>query len=105
MVFPETPSWIPRYLYSTPLTSASLVQSKNEPAPSAAGTRRSFMIPAPKERRIAMHSPMYYAACTAGGIFSCGLTHMAVTPLDLVKCNMQVDWKQIDRSNLDLLEF
>lgn len=25
-----------------------------------------------------------------GGVLSCGLTHMAVTPLDVVKCNMQV---------------
>ncbi|KAF0902619.1 hypothetical protein E2562_018109 [Oryza meyeriana var. granulata] len=38
-----------------------------------------------------MYSPAFYAACTAGGIASCGLTHMAVTPLDLVKCNMQID--------------
>lgn len=48
------------------------------------------MIPAPKES-IRMFSPTYYAACSAGGVFSCGLTHMAVTPLDLVKCNMQID--------------
>lgn len=47
------------------------------------------MIGAPKEK-IRMYSPSFYAACTAGGIFSCGLTHMAVTPFDLVKCNMQV---------------
>src|SRR5690242_16806922 len=26
----------------------------------------------------------------AGGILSCGLTHAAVTPLDVVKCNVQV---------------
>merc|ERR1719224_6533 len=26
-----------------------------------------------------------------GGILSCGLTHLAVTPLDVAKCNMQVD--------------
>jgi hypothetical protein len=37
-----------------------------------------------------MYSPAFYAACTAGGVASCGLTHMTVTPLDLVKCNMQV---------------
>ncbi|CAI0446729.1 unnamed protein product, partial [Linum tenue] len=49
-----------------------------------------FAIPAPSEK-IAMYSPAFYAACTAGGIFSCGLTHMAVTPLDLVKCNMQIN--------------
>jgi len=26
----------------------------------------------------------------AGGVLSCGLTHLAVTPLDVTKCNMQV---------------
>ena len=43
-----------------------------------------------------MYSPAFYAACTAGGIASCGLTHMAVTPLDLVKCNMQVSGSGLD---------
>jgi solute carrier family 25 phosphate transporter 3 len=28
-----------------------------------------------------------------GGIFACGLTHLAVTPLDVVKCRRQVDPK------------
>ncbi|XP_022921617.1 mitochondrial phosphate carrier protein 3, mitochondrial-like [Cucurbita moschata] len=51
---------------------------------------RSFPIEAPKEK-IKMYSPPFYAACTVGGILSCGLTHMTVTPLDLVKCNMQID--------------
>ncbi|KAK4256893.1 hypothetical protein QN277_006556 [Acacia crassicarpa] len=50
----------------------------------------SFMIPAPSEK-VVMFSPAYYGACTMGGILSCGLTHMTVTPLDLVKCNMQID--------------
>lgn len=40
--------------------------------------------------KIEMHSPLFYVACTVGGMLSCGLTHMAITPLDLVKCNMQV---------------
>ncbi|KAL4634599.1 hypothetical protein ACB092_04G211700 [Castanea dentata] len=53
-------------------------------------TTRSFVIPAPKEK-VQMYSPAFYSACTAGGILSCGLTHTAVTPLDLVKCNMQID--------------
>ncbi|XP_074278379.1 mitochondrial phosphate carrier protein 3, mitochondrial-like isoform X1 [Silene latifolia] len=48
------------------------------------------MAASPSEK-IEMYSPQFYAACTAGGIFSCGLTHMAVTPLDLVKCNMQIN--------------
>ena len=53
---------------------------------------KTFVVPAPSEPgKIAMYSPAFYAACTMGGILSCGLTHTAVTPLDLVKCNMQID--------------
>ncbi|KAF3831259.1 hypothetical protein GH733_000151 [Mirounga leonina] len=33
----------------------------------------------------------FYALCGFGGVLSCGLTHTAVIPLDLVKCRMQVD--------------
>lgn len=32
----------------------------------------------------------FYALCGLGGVLSCGLTHTAVVPLDLVKCRMQV---------------
>ena len=35
-------------------------------------------------------SMKYYAICGFGGILSCGLTHTAVVPLDLVKCRIQV---------------
>jgi solute carrier family 25 phosphate transporter 3 len=41
--------------------------------------------------KIKMYSPEYYYTCAIGGIASCGLTHTAVTPLDVVKCNMQTD--------------
>jgi len=43
--------------------------------------------------KIALFSPKYYAACTVGGLLACGVTHTAVTPLDLVKCRRQVDSK------------
>nr|BAX57181.1 phosphate carrier 1 [Planococcus kraunhiae] len=36
-------------------------------------------------------SSKYYALCGLGGILSCGITHTLVTPLDLVKCRLQVD--------------
>jgi solute carrier family 25 phosphate transporter 3 len=36
------------------------------------------------------HDQTYYAKCMLGGILSCGLTHTAVVPLDVVKCKMQV---------------
>jgi solute carrier family 25 phosphate transporter 3 len=40
--------------------------------------------------KIEMFSPAYYAACGVGGAAACGLTHAAVTPLDVIKCNIQV---------------
>ena len=36
-------------------------------------------------------SAKFFALCGFGGILSCGITHTAVVPLDLVKCRMQVD--------------
>ena len=36
------------------------------------------------------HDWDYYGKCMVGGIMSCGLTHLMVTPLDVVKCRMQV---------------
>lgn len=35
----------------------------------------------------------YYLKCMVGGALACGLTHTAVTPLDLIKCRRQVDDK------------
>lgn len=62
-----------------------------------------------KAGTIELFSAKYYAACTFGGLLACvsrltlgnksitdgpqGLTHTAVTPLDLVKCRRQVDAK------------
>lgn len=37
------------------------------------------------------HDASYYFKCMIGGILACGLTHAAVTPLDLVKCRMQAN--------------
>jgi len=36
-------------------------------------------------------TPKFYALCAVGGMASCGITHTAVVPLDLVKCRLQVD--------------
>lgn len=38
-------------------------------------------------------SKKYYTICGFGGLLSCGLTHVLVTPLDLVKCRLQVIFK------------
>lgn len=101
-------SLLPSFLYSSSSTVSArtvglehLLQSsrKNPVLPGKVAhtttdflnaSAQSEMVIASPNEKIQMYSPMFYAACTAGGIFSCGLTHMTVTPLDLVKCNMQV---------------
>jgi len=37
------------------------------------------------------HDSTYYTKCLFGGILACGLTHTLITPLDVTKCNMQVN--------------
>jgi hypothetical protein len=60
---------------------------------SSAMGNKKFMIPAANEPgKIPMYSAEFYAACTAGGVLSCGITHTLVTPMDVVKCNMQVQY-------------
>ncbi|KAL1456700.1 hypothetical protein WDU94_001408 [Cyamophila willieti] len=39
----------------------------------------------------AFGSTKYFFLCGIGGIISCGSTHTLITPLDLVKCRLQVD--------------
>jgi len=53
-----------------------------------------FFVPSAGEGafgKIELYSSKYYIAGGIGGALSCGLTHMAVTPLDVVKCNMQTN--------------
>lgn len=63
------------------------------PVPSASQLGMSFAAASAAEapRKIALYSTDYYMACAMGGVMSCGLTHYAVTPLDVVKCNMQTN--------------
>jgi len=44
-----------------------------------------------QKKQIQKGSPEYFLMCCIGGILSCGLTHTAMTPLDLVKCNAQAN--------------
>ena len=44
-----------------------------------------------KAGKIELYTPKFYAASAFGGLLACGVTHTAVTPLDLVKCRRQVD--------------
>uniref|UniRef100_A0A6I8NVP5 Solute carrier family 25 member 3 n=1 Tax=Ornithorhynchus anatinus TaxID=9258 RepID=A0A6I8NVP5_ORNAN len=52
---------------------------------------RALAAAAAEEYSCEYGSLKYYALCGFGGVLSCGLTHTAVVPLDLVKCRMQVD--------------
>lgn len=96
-------SLIPSFLYSTSTSSTvdrllyarkaadAAAASILPPSPAAAAAAAPvFPIDAPTEK-IELFSSRYYGACALGGIASCGITHTAVTPLDLVKCNMQID--------------
>ncbi|KAI1713970.1 mitochondrial carrier protein domain-containing protein [Ditylenchus destructor] len=44
-----------------------------------------------KPGEVEFGSGKFYALCGLGGVLSCGITHTAIVPLDLVKCRIQVD--------------
>jgi len=52
---------------------------------------RALVAAASEEYSCEFGSNKYFALCAFGGVLSCGITHTAVTPLDLVKCRLQVD--------------
>ncbi|KAH9383671.1 hypothetical protein HPB48_025437 [Haemaphysalis longicornis] len=70
---------------------AAKCDSPVDPAP-AAGTMvpRNFSACAADEP-VVFGSMKYYALCGFGGILSCGITHTAIVPLDLVKCRIQTN--------------
>ena len=84
---------VPGYLYSSasrPLGLERMISGSSRISQAGNGGA-SMVAQAPSDPgKIELYSPMYYAVCTFGGIASCGPTHTAVTPLDVVKCNMQV---------------
>lgn len=75
---------LPRSLYQIPT-------SEKQQQPSSATTRAFVPAPAEPKKKIELYSAEFYQACAIGGALACGSTHMAVTPLDVVKCNMQID--------------
>ncbi|KAJ1837551.1 Cu/Pi carrier, partial [Coemansia sp. RSA 2708] len=58
--------------------------------------RKPFIAASPAEKPFVAHapieinSPRYFYTCAAGGVFACGLTHFLMTPVDMLKCRMQV---------------
>lgn len=79
---------LPASLYAPVKAAAAVPASEAMKLPAAVAFSPAEADTKPK---IKMHSAAYYQACAIGGWMSCGLTHMAVTPLDNVKCNMQID--------------
>jgi len=63
-----------------------------QPAEPQVQSSRKFAMAAPSDGySCAVGDATYYAYCGLGGILSCGITHTALTPLDLVKCRIQVN--------------
>ncbi|KAJ2776768.1 Cu/Pi carrier [Coemansia javaensis] len=56
------------------------------------GSPRPFIAASPAEKPpgIEMYSTRYFLTCAMGGALACGLTHYALTPVDMLKCRMQV---------------
>ncbi|CAL9030703.1 unnamed protein product [Prunus brigantina] len=77
-------SLLPSFLYSS---SSSMVASGYA---SSSSPSSRVVIAAPREK-VEMYSAEFYAACGVAGMLATGLTHTAVTPIDVVKCNMQID--------------
>ena len=59
---------------------------------SADKSMRTLSAAATEELSCEFGSTKYFVLCSLGGVLSCGITHTAVTPLDLVKCRLQVDY-------------
>lgn len=37
------------------------------------------------------HNISYYLKCMVGGSLACGITHLAIVPLDVLKCKLQIN--------------
>jgi len=78
-------------IFGTPVSSASCAQANTTVE---TPTRKNSMLAVSEGDCCEFGSAKYYALCGLGGVLSCGLTHTAVVPLDLLKCRMQVDPKK-----------
>lgn len=60
-------------------------------ATSVVRTAKCFSSSASIDAPVEFGTTKFYALCALGGSLSCGLTHFAITPLDIVKCRIQVN--------------
>jgi len=81
-------------LFGSPFSSAACSNSKADCSSGScdvAAQVPAMNFAAKEEDSCEFGSGKYYALCGFGGILSCGITHTAVVPLDLIKCRIQVD--------------
>ncbi|UMM33118.1 hypothetical protein L5515_006707 [Caenorhabditis briggsae] len=67
------------------LDASSLV-----PSPSSI-VRHAHCSTGSSSAQVELGSSQFYALCALGGSLACGVTHCAMTPLDIVKCRIQVN--------------
>merc|ERR1712141_899672 len=93
--FKKRPPNLPQYSGYTKLKTIGkmdVIRRKISEAPSTPCENRTLVAAAAAEGdSCEFGSSKYYALCGFGGLMSCGLTHTLVTPLDLVKCRLQVN--------------
>merc|ERR1712099_183211 len=93
--FKKRPPNLPQYSGYTKLKTIGkmdVIRRKISDAPSTPCENRTLVAAAAAEGdSCEFGSSKYYALCGFGGLMSCGLTHTLVTPLDLVKCRLQVN--------------
>merc|ERR1712079_594757 len=93
--FKKRPPNLPQYSGYTKLKTIGkmdVIRRKISEAPSTPSENRTLVAAAAAEGdSCEFGSSKYYALCGFGGLMSCGLTHTLVTPLDLVKCRLQVN--------------
>ncbi|CAL8135349.1 unnamed protein product [Orchesella dallaii] len=84
--------------FCNPFHVASCDASNDQQSRSTLGKSRVVPVPtrniaaaAASGGGVEFGSLKYYILCSLGGALSCGVTHTAIVPLDLVKCRIQVD--------------
>merc|ERR1712002_857912 len=76
-------------IFGSPVSHASCASSDGADVPRPS-VRQNIMA-AVEEDSCEYGSMKFYALCGFGGVLSCGITHTALVPLDLIKCRIQVD--------------
>jgi len=77
--------------FNSPKFSMQEVESPKQNLASNGQNRRLAAAAVAEGDSCELGDQRYFMLCGFGGIISCGFTHAALVPLDLVKCRMQVD--------------